>query len=41
MPDYAVANLVAVTTTIMIDEMSCGHGTLRTSAVRIWHKVSR
>jgi hypothetical protein len=30
MPYYAVANLVTVTKTIMIDEMPCGYGTLRT-----------
>ena len=24
----------------MIDEMPCGYGTLRTTAVRIWHQVS-
>jgi hypothetical protein len=40
MPYYAVANLVTVTKTIMIDEMPCGYGTLRTTGVRIWHQVS-
>ena len=41
MPYYAVANLVTVTKTIMIDEMPCCYGTLRTTGVRIWHQVSR
>jgi hypothetical protein len=41
MPYYAVANLVTVTKTIMIDEMPCGYGTLRTTGVRIGHQVSR
>jgi hypothetical protein len=41
MPYYAVANLLTVTKTIMIDEMPCGYGILRTTGVRIWHHVSR
>jgi hypothetical protein len=40
MPYYAVANLVTVTKTIMINEMPCGCGTLRTTGVRIRHQVS-
>jgi hypothetical protein len=41
MPYYDEANLVTVTTTNMIDEIPCGCGTLRTTGVRIWHRVSR
>jgi hypothetical protein len=37
---YDVANLVTVTKTNIIDEISCGYGTLRTPGVRIWHQVS-
>jgi hypothetical protein len=40
MPYYAVANLVTVTKTIMINEMPCGYGTIRTTGMRIWHQVS-
>jgi len=40
MPYYEVANLVTVTKMNMIDEMPCAYGTLRTTALRIWHKVS-
>jgi hypothetical protein len=40
MPYYEVANLMTVTMMNMIDEMPCAYGTLRTTAVRIWHKVS-
>jgi hypothetical protein len=32
---------VTVTKTIMIDEIPCSYGTLRTTGVRIWHQVSR
>jgi len=38
---YEVANLVTVTNTNMIDEMPCAYGTLRTTALRIRHQVSR
>jgi len=41
MPYYDVANLVTITKTNMIDEMACGYGTIRTTAVRIRHQVSR
>jgi len=41
MPYYEVANLVTVTKTNMIDEMPCAYGTLRTTALRIRHQVSR
>ena len=41
MPYCDVTNLVTVTKTNMIDEMPCGYGTLRTTAVRIRHQVSR
>jgi len=41
MPYYDVANLATVTKMNMIDEMFCGYGTLRTTAVRIRHQVSR
>jgi len=41
MPYYDVANLVTVRKTNMIDEIPCGYGTVRTTAVRIWHQVSR
>ena len=41
MPYHEVANLVSVTNTNMIDEMPCAYGTLRTTALRIWHQVSR
>jgi len=37
---YEVANLVTETEKNMIDEMACGNGTLRTTAVRIWQQVS-
>jgi len=39
MPYYAVANLVTVTKTNMIDEMACGYGTIRTAAVSIGTKT--
>jgi len=42
MPYYDVVNLVTVTKTNMINKMPCGGcGTLRTTAVRILHQVSR
>jgi len=41
MPYYDVANLVTVTKTNMINEIPWGCGTLRTTAVRIRHEVSR
>ena len=41
MPYYEVANLVTITKTNMIDEMPCAYGTLRTTALRIRHQVSR
>ena len=41
MPYYDVANLVTLTKTNLIHEMPCGYGTLRTTAVRIRHQVSR
>jgi len=41
MPYYNVANVVTVTKTNMIDEMPCGHGTLRTTGVRISHQLTR
>jgi len=41
MPYYDVTNLVTVTKTTVIDKMPCGYGTLRTTAVSIWHQVSR
>jgi hypothetical protein len=37
MPYYDVANLVTVTKMNLRYEMPCGYGTLRTTAVRIWH----
>jgi len=40
MPLYDVANVVTVTKMNLILEIPCGYGTLRTSAVRIRHKVS-
>ena len=40
MPYYDIANLVTLTETNLIHEMPCGYGTLRTTAVRIWHSVS-
>jgi hypothetical protein len=40
MPYYDVANLVTLTKTNLIHEMPCGYGTLRTTAVRIWHYAS-
>jgi len=40
MPYYDVVNLETVTKTNMINEMPCGCRNLRTTAVRIWHKVS-
>jgi len=36
-----LANLVTVAKTNMINTIRCGCGTLRTTAVRIWHQVSR
>jgi len=41
MPYYDVANLVTKTKMNMINEMPCGCDTLWTTAVRIWHQVSR
>ena len=41
MPYYKVTNLVTVTKMNMIDEMPCAYGTLRTTALRIRHQVSR
>jgi len=41
MPYYEIANIVTVTKTNMIDEMPCAYGTLRTTALRIRHQVSR
>jgi hypothetical protein len=41
MPYYDVANLVTVTHTNIIDEMSCGYVTLTTTGVRVWNQVSR
>jgi len=41
MPYYEVANLVTVTKTKMINEMPWAYGTLRTTALRIRHQVSR
>jgi hypothetical protein len=41
MPYDNVANLVTVTKTNMINKMLCSCGTLRTTAVRIWHQVFR
>jgi len=38
---YEVVNLVSITKTNMINEMPCGCGTLRTTAVRIRYHVSR
>ena len=38
---YDVAKLMTITKTIMIHEMPCGYGTLKTTGVRIWHLVSR
>jgi len=38
---HDVANLVTVTKTNMIDEMTCGDGTIRMTGVRIWHQFSR
>jgi len=35
MPYYTVANIVTVAKIIMIDEMPCGYGILRTTGVRI------
>ena len=40
MPYYAIVNLVTVTRMNMTDKMPSGYGTLRTTAVRIWHQVS-
>jgi hypothetical protein len=40
MPHNDIANLVTVTKMNMTAEMPCGYGTLTTTAVRIWHKVS-
>jgi hypothetical protein len=41
MPYYEVANLATVTKTNVIDQMPCAYGTLRTTALRIRHQVSR
>ena len=38
---YDIANLVTITKMNMIDEMPCGYGTLRTTAVRVQHQLSR
>ena len=35
-----VLNLVTVTKMNLKDEMPCGYGTLRTTALGIWHQVS-
>jgi len=40
MPCHDVANLVIVTMTNMIQELTCGCRTLSATAVRIWHEVS-
>jgi len=40
MPYYDVVKLVTVTKMNIIDEMPCGYGSVRTTAVRIWHQVS-
>jgi hypothetical protein len=40
MPYHDLANLVTITKTNMIDEMPCGYGSLRTTAVRIRDQVS-
>jgi len=40
MPYYDVAKLFTVTKRNMINEMPCGCGTLRTTAVRIWDENS-
>jgi len=40
MPYYDVANLVTVTKANMINQMTGGYGTLRSTGVRIWHHVS-
>jgi hypothetical protein len=40
MPYYDIANLVTPKKTNLIDEMTCGYGTLRTTVVRIPHYVS-
>jgi hypothetical protein len=36
-----VENVVTVEMTYMIDEMHCGYGTLRTTEVRMLHRVSQ
>ena len=41
MPYYEVTNLATLTKTNTIDQMACGYGTIRTTAVRIRHQVSR
>jgi len=41
MPYYEEANRVTLTKTNLIHQMRSGHGTIKTSAIRIWHKVSR
>jgi len=41
MPYDEVTNLVTVTKTNMIDDMPCAYGTLRTTALRIRHQISR
>jgi hypothetical protein len=38
---HDVANLVTVTKTHMIDEMLCGYRTLKTTGVKISHRISR
>jgi len=40
MPYYDEGNPMTVTKTNMINEMTCGSGAIRTSAVRIRHQVS-
>jgi hypothetical protein len=41
MPYYDLTNLATLTKTNTIDQMACGCGTIRTTAVRIRHQVSR
>ena len=41
MPYYDVANRVTVTKMNMIEEMPYGYGSLRITALRIRHQVSR
>jgi hypothetical protein len=40
MPNYDVVTLVTVTKTSMINKIPCVFGTIRSTGVRIWHKVS-